>query len=360
MRMTFAILTFVLAFMPSAGAQTPDEVAGWISRESDLSGTPPAIDGYSIQWISESGPRTETEIREMERSASERAGRPVSLPALRSPLHRQLWSAGAGHWRVNIDLSQSQYADYCITPEHSWKLTPVALQVLGPDGVIPNHPSIIENEQYFLQELSLLLNGGFWYAKQAGLRFGAVHVDGTRWQVEAALVGPGGAPAASVEYAGVWDSSHSRGFVETFRIASSVQRPGAVGETWKITGWHHSPEIDAWIAKRAVKVTSGGRVDRIIRLHGLEAWPPGGLAAVTAIPSEHVVDFARGPLPFKRIYDHQAGTVTSLTETGTVLTPMPKDPHRSAWRRPLGWVTAALLVIGLVALRLRKSASPHS
>jgi hypothetical protein len=270
-----------------------------------------------------------------------------------------LWCRGSGNWRINYSPREGEFFDICVTPGQGWKLTPTMLTIVGPRAGFPEQANLAAEEAMLGPELGLLLTGGLNLVTISELVPGPVRLSGDCWVVEAPWK-EGSRPGQRlvVEYSGRWDAGAGRGFVERMRISENDLNPEAVGETTTFEDWTHAAALGRWVASKAVQVRGNGRPDRAVIYESSEAGEPGTFERVTRLPDADAPDPIRGKPTFTSIMDYRSGVMTSRTEAGEVTMPVPGGVPRGlgeARRRWLGWLTAAFLVAGFVALRLGRT-----
>jgi len=284
--------------------------------------------------------------REIERIEAALAGSPHALK-------RRLWARDVGHWRLNIDYRLGGYADTAAAGDTLWQLSHSELMI----GTEENKPAVetIATQRYsFWPEINRLIFGGLSHGVISGIRPGELTWDGEEWRVPLRF-GPADEPSYEAVLVGRWDEGRERGFVERQILLGSAVQPAAVGTEYRYSDWRYVSEMDRWIAGRVEDVSPEGKV---LRAYVFESWDPGrdgDFERVLAVPSPDSPDPVRGELTFTRLVDYRRNALREREGAGEQFAEtVPLERRGGAWRNWLGWVSAAGLAAGLIALYLHR------
>lgn len=151
----------------------------------------------------------------------------------------------------------------------------------------------------------------------------------------------------------------SEGAVEV-RLAMADMAPQEVGRRWVLTGVRRTALAQEPHPTRFEEYSPDGVLERRVILGEVERVTDSILREVTRQPPIKGEDPIRGPTTFVAVMDHRKAesTITVADEDGGLRTiPLSETPEAIAYRRlrAIGWVTATVLIGGLVYLRIRSN-----
>ena len=120
--------------------------------------------------------------------------------------------------------------------------------------------------------------------------------------------------------------------------------------------------LGRWTPGRLERWDASGKLARVVRL--LDVTPPTlSLNELTALPPFDGADPVRGRTTFVELLDHRNSSIVDSAGAVERL-PVPRlakdTASATAWFKALGWFTLALLVIGLIWLKMRTNGTARS
>jgi len=347
------------------GTDVRAAVQRWLDAAWDEAQQLEAIDGFSIRWRIEDRyvpPPSELSAMkaDLEDKPDHRDRWKLDVYLRRSregpDIQRyELWIRGWNAWRINMTMADGNWWDKTWAPRRAWSLTPRALVISDPRlGTSATEP-IVTNRSAFMPQLTLLLHGGLGLARTMGLTERApVEASDEDWSFTAETGGP--VPPEErmrVRFSGRWDASLGRGFVEDVRV---VQSPSNARSRWRIEGWALDEAIGRHVASR-VHYTAPG-FDRLIIYEGSQADPPGGFAALTALPEPGGSDVIRGEIDPPAVQDLRSGETRVRDAAGRITVTKNDGQPQLARRTPWRWIgivlLAAVVITVVLAARRRR------
>lgn len=363
----------MMSFCPRSVAQiaSKSEIEAWFEREWAAAQAMPDLGDCSIAWNLEfwSVP-PEDEIARLRESVAGKPDHPgrrelerIDRCLLGDPpvLARRVWARSAEAWRSNTTFERGGFIDSSMSPKFVWQLGHAQLTI-GDLAEADGSMADVRSELYtFWPELGRLLFGGLSDGAISGMTRGTLQWDGSLWTVTLAFGPPDKSPALETEISGRWDPALARGFVVGERVVTNTVRPADIGSELVYDEWKYIEALGRWVASRVEERAPDGGLQRAYVF--VDAWKgsPGEFEQVVAVPKIDADDPVRGRPTFTRLVDYRNGTLRDREGNGETFNralPLSDRPEARAWHRWLGWVTAAALLGGLIAIRLRRRTSP--
>lgn len=164
---------------------------------------------------------------------------------------------------------------------------------------------------------------------------------------------PGGGFA--VEYQGDWSAADHRGFVRSATVVTA-DGPVTAGTTWTFHDWTESPIPGVWVAARVTRADrSASRPTAEWKFEGWVLPSAAQIESALMIPRVDRADDFRGLPQFTRVYDARANQDLPTTALVGAIPNLPTTESVARQRaliRVIGWCVAAVLILGLLALRI--------
>lgn len=369
---------------PTLAAQppTPDAVRAWLEAEVKRAAEPYDFGNFSLAWRAENyNTRTAAEIAALR---AEVVGKPEhpghhDLQVIDHQLAKgsfninyRLFAGGTAGLRFCRDdtLDPSGYADAVWAPGAVWRLSERSLSLMSASKATPEtfrrravgalaqvrDPGVLLDQNVFRPMADRLLFGGLDPVVSGELKIASVTISGDRWT--AGFKQPGStSDRAQTTYSGRWDASMMRGFIEE-RRSSSVSSSTRGETVERYLEWSSNNALGRPIARRVELFNPDGRHWRSLIFVAFDPLPEGGFVSIIEPPTIDRPDPLRGSIAKHAIADFVSGTKSVLEPTGDRITHqlnLPNAPTQgTSPLRTVGWILAALLVIGVVVLRVQR------
>jgi len=275
----------------------------------------------------------------------------------------KVWIGDDGRWRRSnlpaLSRPLKEPTDTAWTPDTTWVMGRDYLTIADPrkdtTGAF-NYGSLIDE---FLRWVGFSWNGGLKLISELGLEPGAARDDAGRWFADATRDRFG-----TMRFTWTWDERSGSGLVQEMRIVSAPASTSEEGSRYVMTDWHEEPVVGRWIASRVESYRADGRLAQVFVVEGIEVADGAFIGRLTAVPAFDGTDPFRGPVAFTRVQDRRSGTDQFTTidrsEAGTATAHSARDSgaNPKGWSLDwlwIGWVSAAVIAVTIVVLRIRRS-----
>jgi len=340
------------------------EVQRWLDAEVERSREYPAIVGLVVEFDQLYHPKVTQ--AELEALRIEIQGKP-DHPARREMASHErrlatgpdrkswkVWLLTTERWRVNGSNefpTGIPFVDYGRDGNDAWVLMDDSMVVIDADKPPPNR-NYSREESLVRMHLDEFLYAGLGQTRGEAA-FSHLAIEGDRWSVRRTVTL---APESEVvvELAGRWDADAERGFVERRTLIASPF--GAPGRRWDFSGWRHEPLLKSWVCGRVDEIAPDGRPHESFVWRGVAPVTAQEVEALIAVPDPLGEDPVRGIVKVRAVSDFRAKAMTftalddeGASESRSLTTSAPRQNIQ--W---MGWALAALIIAGLVFMRVRR------